>query len=51
MAAIVLAGLIAALKSVGGTLSDHTFLFFGAGEVIRLFCKITEGRFYCSILI
>ncbi|RLM93263.1 NADP-dependent malic enzyme [Panicum miliaceum] len=30
--AVVLAGLIAALKSVGGTLADHTFLFFGAGE-------------------
>jgi malate dehydrogenase (oxaloacetate-decarboxylating)(NADP+) len=33
-AAVVIAGLIAALKSVGGTLGDHTFLFFGAGEVI-----------------
>lgn len=32
-AAVVLAGLIAALKFVGGTLADHTFLFFGAGEV------------------
>nr|CAB3478263.1 unnamed protein product [Digitaria exilis] len=31
-AAVVLGGLIAALKSVGGTLADHTFLFFGAGE-------------------
>uniref|UniRef100_A0A804R153 Malic enzyme n=1 Tax=Zea mays TaxID=4577 RepID=A0A804R153_MAIZE len=31
-AAVVLAGIIAALKSVGGTLADHTFLFFGAGE-------------------
>ncbi|CAL4961469.1 unnamed protein product [Urochloa decumbens] len=31
-AAVVLAGLIASLKSVGGTLADHTFLFFGAGE-------------------
>ncbi|GJN17706.1 hypothetical protein PR202_gb04797 [Eleusine coracana subsp. coracana] len=31
-AAVVLAGLIAALKSVGGSLGDHTFLFFGAGE-------------------
>ncbi|KAK3161909.1 hypothetical protein QOZ80_1BG0082970 [Eleusine coracana subsp. coracana] len=31
-AAVVLAGLIAALKSTGGTLADHTFLFFGAGE-------------------
>ncbi|PWZ12017.1 NADP-dependent malic enzyme [Zea mays] len=31
-AAVVLAGIVAALKSVGGTLADHTFLFFGAGE-------------------
>jgi malate dehydrogenase (oxaloacetate-decarboxylating)(NADP+) len=32
-AAVVLAGLIAAQKFVSGTLADHTFLFFGAGEV------------------
>lgn len=32
-AAVVLAGLLAALKIVGGSLADHTFLFFGAGEV------------------
>lgn len=32
-AAVVLSGLVAALKSLGGTLADHTFLFFGAGEV------------------
>ncbi|KAL1830633.1 hypothetical protein ACET3Z_000284 [Daucus carota] len=31
-ASVVLAGLIASLKLVGGTLSDHTFLFLGAGE-------------------
>ena len=31
-ASVVLAGLIAALKLVGGTLADHTFLFLGAGE-------------------
>uniref|UniRef100_J3L3Y9 Malic enzyme n=2 Tax=Oryza brachyantha TaxID=4533 RepID=J3L3Y9_ORYBR len=31
-AAVVLAGLIAGQKFVGGTLADHTFLFFGAGE-------------------
>lgn len=30
---MVLAGLVAALKLVGGTLSDHTFLFLGSGEV------------------
>lgn len=29
---MVLAGLIAALKVVGGTLADHTYLFLGAGE-------------------
>ncbi|KAK7374995.1 hypothetical protein VNO80_08439 [Phaseolus coccineus] len=32
-AAVVLAGLIAALKLVGGDLLDHRFLFLGAGEV------------------
>jgi malate dehydrogenase (oxaloacetate-decarboxylating)(NADP+) len=31
-ASVVLAGLIAALKLVGGSLADHTFLFLGAGE-------------------
>ncbi|KAB1204338.1 NADP-dependent malic enzyme [Morella rubra] len=31
-ASVVLAGIIAALKLVGGTLADHTFLFLGAGE-------------------
>ncbi|XP_042488933.1 NADP-dependent malic enzyme isoform X2 [Macadamia integrifolia] len=31
-AAVVLAGLVAALKLVGGTLAEHTYLFFGAGE-------------------
>ncbi|XP_043722734.1 NADP-dependent malic enzyme isoform X1 [Telopea speciosissima] len=31
-AAVVLAGLVAALKLVGGTLAEHTFLFLGAGE-------------------
>ena len=30
---MVLAGLVAALKIVGGTLADHRFLFLGAGEV------------------
>ncbi|CAA0810549.1 NADP-dependent malic enzyme 4- chloroplastic [Striga hermonthica] len=31
-ASVVLAGIVSALKFVGGTLSDHTFLFLGAGE-------------------
>lgn len=32
---MVLAGVVAALKLVGGTLADHTFLFLGAGEVTQ----------------
>ena len=32
-ASVVLGGLLSALKLLGGTLSDHTFLFLGAGEV------------------
>lgn len=31
-ASVVLAGLIASLKLIGGQLADHTFLFLGAGE-------------------
>ncbi|XP_038880100.1 NADP-dependent malic enzyme [Benincasa hispida] len=31
-AAVVLAGAVSALKLIGGTLADHTFLFLGAGE-------------------
>ncbi|KAF3781016.1 NADP-dependent malic enzyme [Nymphaea thermarum] len=31
-AAVVLAGIVASLKLVGGTLAEHTFLFLGAGE-------------------
>ncbi|KAG7020293.1 NADP-dependent malic enzyme [Cucurbita argyrosperma subsp. argyrosperma] len=31
-ASVVVAGLLSALKLVGGTLADHTFLFLGAGE-------------------
>lgn len=32
-ASVVLAGLLASLKVVGGTLAEHTYLFLGAGEV------------------
>jgi malate dehydrogenase (oxaloacetate-decarboxylating)(NADP+) len=32
-AGLVLAGLLAALKMVGGTLAEQTYLFLGAGEV------------------
>ncbi|KAF1872585.1 hypothetical protein Lal_00016421 [Lupinus albus] len=31
-ASVVLAGVVAALKLIGGTLPDHIFLFLGAGE-------------------
>ncbi|KAK3210634.1 hypothetical protein Dsin_015340 [Dipteronia sinensis] len=31
-AAVVLAGVVAALKLIGGKLADHSFLFLGAGE-------------------
>ncbi|KAK4490966.1 hypothetical protein RD792_001687 [Penstemon davidsonii] len=31
-ASVVLAGIVAALRELGGTLADHTFLFLGAGE-------------------
>ncbi|CAO2161385.1 unnamed protein product [Urochloa humidicola] len=31
-ASVVLAGLLAALRMVGGTLAEHTYLFLGAGE-------------------
>ncbi|XP_023516304.1 NADP-dependent malic enzyme [Cucurbita pepo subsp. pepo] len=31
-ASVVLAGAVSALKLIGGTLADHTFLFLGAGE-------------------
>ena len=36
-ASVVLAGVVAALKLIGGTLGDHTFLFLGAGEVRHQF--------------
>jgi len=34
---VVLAGVVAALKLIGGSLADHTFLFLGAGEVFLPF--------------
>ncbi|KAF5939206.1 hypothetical protein HYC85_023465 [Camellia sinensis] len=37
IAAVVLAGLVAALKLLGGSLAKQTFLFLGAGEA---YCKI-----------
>jgi hypothetical protein len=39
-AAVVLAGLISALKLLGGSLADHTFLFLGAGEVRFCLCHM-----------
>lgn len=41
-ASVVLSGLVASLKLLGGTLGDHTFLFLGAGEV----CYFTLAN-YC----
>ena len=52
---MVLAGLVAALKLVGGNLADHRFLFLGAGEVSlynsgimchSLFVRERRGCFY-----
>ena len=43
---MVLAGLVAALKIVGGNLADHKFLFLGAGEVCPYDYKITFPSFY-----
>ncbi|GFP86734.1 NADP-dependent malic enzyme [Phtheirospermum japonicum] len=50
-ASVVLAGIVASLKLLGGTLADHTFLFFGAGEagtgiaelIAREMCKQTKA--------
>jgi malate dehydrogenase (oxaloacetate-decarboxylating)(NADP+) len=33
---VTLAGVLAALPITGGTLADHKFLFFGAGEASSL---------------
>ncbi|XP_075097414.1 NADP-dependent malic enzyme, chloroplastic isoform X3 [Nicotiana tabacum] len=40
-ASVVLAGLMASLQLVGGTLAEHTFLFLGAGEVQLLLILFT----------
>ncbi|KAJ8443376.1 hypothetical protein Cgig2_018809 [Carnegiea gigantea] len=43
-ASVVLAGLIASLKLVGGTLADHRFLFLGAGELtLFILCYMKAG--------
>jgi len=54
-ASVVLAGLVAALKLVGGTLAEHTFLFLGAGEVslsylfhISIFCFVNSLECFLS---
>jgi hypothetical protein len=44
-AAVVLAGVVAALKLIGGTLAEHTFLFLGAGEVRLLFSSLLHTGF------
>lgn len=35
-------GLLSALKLIGGTLSDHTFLFLGAGEVSIIYIFLNQ---------
>lgn len=42
-ASVVLAGVVAALKLLGGELADHTFLFLGAGEVSVPFAFLCCG--------
>lgn len=46
-ASVVLAGAVSALKLIGGTLADHTFLFLGAGEV-RSFLPCFHPSLYFS---
>ncbi|CAL5336489.1 unnamed protein product [Camellia sinensis] len=46
-ASVVLAGLVAALKLLGGSLAEQTFLFLGAGEVVWLkveLCRLLEEK-------
>lgn len=46
-ACVVLGGLLSALKLIGGTLSDHTFLFLGVGEVnMKYIFKTTISYIY-----
>ncbi|KAI3914223.1 hypothetical protein MKW92_012213, partial [Papaver armeniacum] len=42
-ASVVLSGVVAELKLVGGTLPDHKFLFLGAGEVTLEISKQTQS--------
>ena len=44
-ASVVLAGVVAALKLVGGSLADHKFLFLGAGEVSSKFFYLYSFTF------
>lgn len=44
-ASVVLAGVVAALKLIGGSLADHKFLFLGAGEVSSFLFSFM-GYFY-----
>lgn len=42
---MVLAGVVSALKLMGGDLADHKFLFLGAGEV-RISCSFTINFYH-----
>ncbi|KAL5179869.1 NADP-dependent malic enzyme, chloroplastic [Glycine soja] len=41
-ASVVVAGVVAALKLIGGTLPEHTFLFLGAGEVLEFLPELLD---------
>ncbi|KAL3638766.1 hypothetical protein CASFOL_016673 [Castilleja foliolosa] len=47
-ASVVLAGLMAGLNLVGGTLADHRFLFLGAGELCVGLSCFPQGTWYCK---